>query len=118
MKQVKKDVNRIAKVNSLIQHGLGPVLLEFQQGQGSLITITKVETTKDMKYVKVWISVFGADQDKILKSLNSNIYEIQGELNKHFSTKIIPRLSFRLDTSAAYVQRIDEAIRKIHEEDK
>lgn len=113
----KKDSNRIAKINSLIKHELGPVLLEFLQGQEGLVTITKAETSKDMKWAKVWISIFNGNDDKLLKFLNRNIYDIQGELNKHFATKIIPRISFHLDTSPRYVEHIDEVIRKIHEEE-
>jgi len=150
MKPVKKDTNRIAKVNSLIQHELGPVLHEFLDWQKGLVTITKVDTSKDMKYAKVWISIFNPDphppqdelgapspkgrgkrslsqtdkksqpapslDDKILGYLAKNIYDLQGEVNKHFATKIIPRISFHLDTSPRYVQHIDEVIRKIHEE--
>ena len=33
MKPIKKDTNRIAKVNSLIEHELGPVLHEFLDWQ-------------------------------------------------------------------------------------
>src|SRR6185503_9640599 len=119
MQEPKKDTNRIAKVNSLIQHELGPVLLEFLQGQDGLVTITKVDTSKDMKWAKVWVSIFGGDDNVILKFLadKSNLYEIQGELNKHFHTKIIPRISFHLDTSPRYAQRIEEVIKKIHGED-
>ena len=56
--EVKKDTNRIAKVNSLIQHELGPILHEFLDWQNGLVTISKVETSKDMKYAKVWVSIF------------------------------------------------------------
>jgi len=117
--EAKKDTNRIAKVNSLIVHELGPILLEFLQGEDGLVTITKADTSRDMKWAKVWISIFGGDDDRILKLLadKGNLYEIQGKLNKHFSTKIIPRISFHLDTSPRYVQHIDEVIRKIHEEE-
>jgi ribosome-binding factor A len=150
--EVKKDTNRIAKVNSLIQHELGPVLHEFLDWQNGLVTITKVETSKDMKWAKVWISIFNPNakrsedeprsplpirkdgkslikthkkihpaptlDDKILKFLTDNIYNIQGEVNKHFHTKIIPRISFHLDTSPRYAQHIDEVLRKIHSEEK
>lgn len=139
LNQKPKDTNRIAKVNSLIKHELGPILLEFLYGQQGIVTITKADTSKDMKWCKVWISILGPNQkqeelavpvvkpnknkkvplsldDKILKFLADNIYDIQGELNKHFHTKIIPRVSFHLDTSPRYVQHIDELIRKIHEE--
>jgi len=125
MKPVKKDTNRIAKVNSLIQHQLGPVLQEFLDWQKGLVTITKVETTKDMKWAKVWISVFYSSKEdsaaadkKIMDFLAKNIYDLQGELNKNFHTKIIPRISFYLDTSPRYVEHIDELIKEVHEEEE
>ena len=134
--EVKKDTNRIAKVNSLIQHELGPVLHEYLDWQKGLVTITKVDTSKDMKYAKIWISIFANEapetkiegkksgtgrvlydsDEKILNFLAKNIYDLQGEVNKHFHTKIIPRISFHLDTSPRYAQHIEEVIRKVHEE--
>lgn len=138
MKSIKKDTNRIAKVNSLIQHVLGPVIHEFLDDPSMLITISRVDTSKDMKWAKVWLSIFSgvgsavknkkvildsgkkADSkteadEKILEYLNKNIYYIQGEMNKGFATKIIPRISFFLDTSPRYVQHIDELIQEVHE---
>lgn len=116
MEKVKKDTNRIAKINSLIQKKLGEILHEELGNGPGLVTITRVETSKDMKYAKVWLSVFGGDDEGIFRHLTNHIYEIQGELNKHFTTKIIPRVSFHLDTAPRYAEHIDEVIRKIHEE--
>lgn len=116
MLKPKKDTNRIAKVNSLIEHSLGPVLLEFLQDHKGLVTITKVETSRDMKWAKVWISIFEGDDDKILGFLAKNIFDIQGAVNKSFHTKVIPRISFHLDTSPRYAQHVDELIKKIHGE--
>jgi ribosome-binding factor A len=112
MKTIKKATNRIAKVNSLIQRELGPILQNFLDWQTGLITISKVETSKDMKWAKVWLSIFNGDDDKILNFLNKHIYQIQGELNEHFATKIIPRISFHLDTTPRYVEHIEEVIKK------
>ena len=116
MKPVRKNTNRIAKVNSLIEHELGPVLHEFLEGEKGMITVSKVETSRDMKWAKIWISIFGGDDNKILNRINSHLYEIQHALNAKFATKIIPRISFHLDTSPRYVQHVDELIKKIHEE--
>ena len=118
MKPVKKDTNRIAKVNSLIEHELGPVLHEFLDSQKGLVTISKVDTSRDMKWAKVWISIFNGDDKKILEFLTKNIYDIQGEMNKHFATKIIPRISFQLDTSPRYAQHIEELVKQINKNDK
>ena len=49
----------------------------------------------------------------LVQVINPNV---KGAMNKHFATKIIPRLQFFLDTSPRYVEHIDELIRKIHEE--
>ena len=116
MKPPQKNTNRIAKVNSLIEHELGPELHKFLQGQEGLVTITKVETSRDMKWAKIWISIFGGDDDKTLAFIQANIYDIQGALNKHFPTKIIPRLQFFLDTTPRHAQHISELIQEIHEE--
>ena len=117
MRPIKKDTNRIAKVNSLIEHELGPVLREFLENEKGFVTITKVETSRDMKWARIWISILNGDDDKILAAIEKNIYYIQGEVNKGFATKIIPRLQFSLDTSPRYVENIDKLIRKIHEEE-
>lgn len=144
MKQERKNTNRIEKVNSHIQHELGPILHEFLAGGEGLVTISKVETSKDMKWAKVWVSILPTApssglrppsprgrreqslsqenpapslDEKILKRINSNLYDIQGQLNSQFATKVIPRISFYLDTSPRYAQRIDELINRIHEEE-
>jgi len=117
MKKPVKKTNRIAKVNSLVEHELGPILHEFFTGEKGLVTISKVETSRDMKWVKIWISIFGGNDKKIMDSLNKNIYVLQGQFNEHFATKIIPRLQFFLDTSPRYAQHINELIEEIHKED-
>jgi ribosome-binding factor A len=127
--------------------------MEFLEDQKGMVTISKVETSRDMKWTKIWISIFNGTplpsrsprlreseagqgeppspvdasgrgqigltsfDKKILASINKNIYHIQGELNKKFTTKIIPRLQFFLDTSPRYVEHIEEMIKKIHEEE-
>ncbi|HVY67665.1 MAG TPA: 30S ribosome-binding factor RbfA [Patescibacteria group bacterium] len=116
MKQPKKDTNRIAKVNSLVEHSLGPILHELLQNQAGMVTVSRVETSRDMKWAKVWITIFNGSDEKILNFLAKNIYHIQGELNRSFQTKIVPRISFHLDTAPRYVEHIEEVIRKIHEE--
>ncbi|MCL5666406.1 MAG: ribosome-binding factor A [Patescibacteria group bacterium] len=118
MDKPQKNPNRIAKVNSLIEHELGPILHEFFEGENGLVTVSKVETSRDMRWAKVWVSVFGGDDNKIFNRINTHIYEIQGELNKSFATKIIPRLQFFLDTSPRYAQHIDEMIKKMHAEEQ
>ncbi len=112
-----KSNNRIEKMNSLIQRLVGSSLPEFLENQNGLVTVSRVETSGDSKWAKVWVSIVGGDDDKILATIQKNIYDIQGELNRQLGMKMTPRLQFFLDTSPRYVQHIDELIKKIHEDE-
>ncbi len=117
MTQVKKPNNRIEKLNSLIQQQVGETLKDTIDTEGGLVTVARVETSGDARWAKVWVSIIGGDDDKILASINKSLYTIQGELNRHLAMKMTPRLQFFLDTSPRYVQHIDELIKKIHHEE-
>jgi ribosome-binding factor A len=116
--QQRKNTNRIDKVNSLIQKQVGETILPMMKTQNGLVTVSRAETSRDMKWVKVWISIVGGNDDRIMKVLQNNIYDIQGALNRALGMKIVPRIQFFLDTSPRYVARINELIRTIHEEDR
>ncbi len=113
-----KKTNRIEKVNSLIEHLLGAILLPYVREQNGLVTVRKVETSRDMRWAKVWITIVNDDDDKILTTLKNNIYDIQGELNRQLQMKIVPRISFHLDTSARYAEHISKIFKKLEDERK
>ena len=53
---------------------------------------------------------------KILKTLQNNIFDIQGELYRTMSMKIVPKISFHLDRSAQYAEHINQIFREIEHE--
>lgn len=110
----KKPSNRIEKLNSLIQKQLGIIIIDFLDPQ-NLVTITKVDTSRDLKWTKVWVSVLG-DETAVLRALEKNVYEIQGELNRTLTLKVLPRIQFALDTSPKYAAHISELLGTITKE--
>jgi ribosome-binding factor A len=114
----RKNTNRIEKVNSLIQQVVGEVIYPYLENGNGLVTVSRVEASRDLKWAKVWISIVGGNDDKILEILEHNLYDIQGEVNRQLAMKIVPRLQFFLDTSPRYAQHIDELIEQIHKEDE
>lgn len=114
----KRKTNRIEKVNSLIQQIVGEQIHQHLDEGPGIVTVSKVEASRDLKWAKVWISIIGGDDDKIFQILEHNLYEIQGELNRQLRMKVVPRLQLFLDTSPRYVQHIDELIKEIHKEDE
>lgn len=112
-----KSSNRIEKLNSLIQQIVGASLLEVLYGNEGLVTVSRVETSGDARWAKVWISIVGGDDDKIFEIIKKNLYDIQGNLNNKLGMKMTPRITFYLDTTPRYVQHIDELIKTVHEND-
>src|SRR5438552_1991740 len=114
----RKNTNRIDKVNSLIQKILGEAIHPYLENEAGLVTVTGVETSRDLKWAKVWISIVGGDDDKVFDILKHNAYHIQGELNRNLQMKIVPRVQFFLDTAPRYAERINQLIQEIHSEDR
>lgn len=116
MKDSKRDPNRIARINSLVQQVVGEAILPYLENAAGLTTVSKVETSRDMRWTKIWISIVNGDDKQIMHLLHKNIYHIQGYLNEIMAVKIVPRIQFFLDTSPRYAQRIDQLINQIHQE--
>jgi ribosome-binding factor A len=115
--QQPRNPNRIERVNSLIQQLLGTILLDFFKNGPAIVTISKVECSRDLKWAKVWVTITNAKNDQsIMTHLQKHLYDIQGEINRTLQMKIIPRISFYLDTTARHAARINELFQQIEEE--
>lgn len=112
----RKNTNRIEKVNALIQQIVGSIIRPYLKNAKGLTTISKVQTSKDLRWAKIWITILNGDDEAVLNTLQNNIYDIQGELNRDLNMKIVPRLSFHLDTSTRYADHISQIFQQIAEE--
>lgn len=110
--------NKLPKLNSLIQQLVGEILHPYLSELSGLATVSKVEVSSDKRWAKIWLSIVGGNDDEFLQTIQNNIYDIQGELNRSLKMKPVPRLQFYLDTSPRYAQHIEELIEKIHQEEE
>ncbi len=113
----RKNPNRIEQVNSLIQKEVGRILLSTLDSGNGLVTVSKVEASRDLRWAKVWVSIIGGDDDAILKQIRDNLYDIQGDLNRTLSMKMVPRLQFFLDTSPRYAEHINEILNDLDKDE-
>jgi ribosome-binding factor A len=106
--------HRIKRINELIKQELGKIFLkELDFAQGVLITITKVDTSRDLYWADVWISIYPSEAKEInFKKLKRSIGHFQFLLNKNLSLKILPRLRFSLDETEDKVKRIEDLLDK------
>lgn len=110
---------RTEQVAALIQKELGEYLLGMELP--AMTTISRVEVTADLKHAKVWITIFSEDlgmEQQVLKTLQSNIYDMQGELNRTLVMHHAPRIAFAVDNSLHYASRINELIKRTHEDEE
>ncbi len=111
---------RVQRINSLLVEVLSEVIRQNVKDPRlpPLITITKVETAPDLRFAKVYVSVIGPEQDKILavKVLEDAAGFIAVQASKKVVLRYFPSLTFKLDTSIEKHLRVDEILHKIHEE--
>lgn len=74
-----------------------------------LISITRTETTGDLRYCKVFLSVFGeADEKELKKGLKSASGWMRRELGSKLSLRYTPELIFELDDSIEHGAHINK----------
>lgn len=93
--------NRIGRINEEIQRELSTLIrtVKDPRVQG-LISITAVETTPDLKYAKIYVSVLDkSDADQVVKGLKSAGGYLRRELSRALDLRSTPELIFTRDDS-------------------
>ena len=111
---------RLEKVGHLIRELVSEVIRELKDPRIGFAGINEVKISPDLRYAKIYISVFGSDKEKndTLEGLNSAKGYIKRKIAPELSLRQIPDLSFALDESIENGVRISQLIDKAREEDK
>ena len=107
--------NRIPKVNQLIKKELGQMILrEVDLPEGTLVTLTRVETTPNLIQAKVYISVLPQEMSQdVLEILKKLVYDLQQKLNERLRMRPIPRIIFAEEKTTREAGRVEELLEKI-----
>ena len=108
--------NKIARINDDIQRVLSELLRSVKDPrvQQGMISVTRVETTGDLRYAKVWLSVYGMQDEKEFKrGLKSASGWLRRELGNSMSLRYTPELVFELDHSIEYGAHINQIIENL-----
>ncbi len=112
------ETTRQLKVGRLVQKELSGVFVkEGQNIYGRvMVSITMVRMSTDLSVAKIYLSIFPNEKsDEVLKALNigkSKVRHALGQKTKG-QMRIIPELIFYFDDSAAYFEKIDNALKKL-----
>jgi ribosome-binding factor A len=106
---------RIVKLNKLIRQHLDEILTRnLSVKPGVFLTLSKVDTTADLRYTRVSISVFPEKEAAYaMKTLKKEAYDIQGELNRRLQMKQLPRLQFINDETESKADVIEKILKEI-----
>lgn len=111
--------NKINRINDDIQYTLAKLLRQIKDprvNQGSLVSITRVETTGDLRYSKIYISVLGDINEKdFKKGLKSASPWLRRELGSAMNLRYTPELVFELDKSIEHGAHISKMISELEE---
>ena len=108
--------NRIGRINEEIQKELSSLLrnLKDPRVQDTMISITHVETTPDLRYAKVYVSFLqeekAADAMKGLKSAGG---WLRRQLSSALQLRYTPELVWALDDSITYGAKMLELINSL-----
>ena len=97
--------NRIAIINEEIQKELSSLLRKVKDPRVAdlMISITRVETTPDLRYAKVYVSFLQEDKAQdALKGLKSAGGYLRRELGRTLNLRYTPELVWELDDSITY----------------
>ena len=106
----------IERINEDIQFAISKLLREIKDprvNQG-MISVTRVETTGDLKYCKIWLSVMGMENEKeFKKGLKSASGWLRRELGNSVKLRNTPELVFEIYHSIEYGAHINEILHNL-----
>lgn len=102
----------------MIKKELGQIILRKGEfSKNVLVTITRVETARNLIDAKVYVSVLPENQSQgILETLNRRIFRLQQLLNKRLRMRPIPKIQFIEEKATKEAGRIEELLEKIKNE--
>ena len=108
--------NRIGRINEEIQKELASLIrnLKDPRVQDTMISITHVETTPDLRYAKVYASFLQEDKAKdALKGLKSAGGYLRRQLGTNLKLRYAPEINWALDDSITYGAKMLELINNL-----
>jgi ribosome-binding factor A len=109
-------MERIQRVNQLVKREISQIILRsVELPKDVLTTVTRVDVSRNLIQVKVYISVLPEiNRPDVMKILNRNIFHLQQILNKRLNMRPMPKIIFVEEVATVEAGRIEELLTEIH----
>jgi len=107
---------RTDRVDQLLREEIGAIVArDLADPRVGFATITRVETTPDLRHAKVWVSVIGqpAERTATIAALGRAMPFVRHELGRTLRIKRIPDLHVHLDDTAERGTRVLQLLNEL-----
>jgi ribosome-binding factor A len=107
---------RTDRIDELLRQEISDLLTrEVADPRIGFATVTDVETAPDLSHARVWVSVIGQPEDRVVtvRALERAMPFIRHELGKRLRLRRIPEFSVRLDESIERGSRVMQLINEL-----
>ena len=115
---------KMERVNSELARQITKIIAEDVKGprlHNAIIGVTKLYTTPDSKYAKVYLSIYASSEEERQEAYytvcRSKTF-IRNMLKDSVQIRLLPELNFIIDDSVDYSIKIDEILNKIKKQDE
>ncbi len=104
---------RIRRINQVLREVIGSSIADdLSDPRIGFVTVTSVETSSDLRTAKVFVSVFGSEEerDATMAALASSHGVIQARIAREVRMKRTPTLNFKYDDTVEKGARISKLL--------
>ncbi|MFB0917594.1 MAG: 30S ribosome-binding factor RbfA [Clostridiaceae bacterium] len=110
--------HRMGRINEEMKKEMSNIILRELKDPRikAMVSVTGVDVTTDLKYAKVYLSIFSPDKEEekaTLDAIKKASGFIRTRLSKTINLRNTPELIFLEDTSIDYGMHIDELLKKV-----
>ncbi len=108
------------RVDEAVREVLGDAVnKELKDPRVGFVTVTEVRTSPDLRHARVFVSVFGTDEEKAatLEGLASAHGILQARIARELRMKRTPALEFALDDTAERAAKLEALIEGVTEDE-
>ncbi|HET6381597.1 MAG TPA: 30S ribosome-binding factor RbfA [candidate division Zixibacteria bacterium] len=112
---------RTSRLDSQIQQELMDLLQrEMKDPRVGFATVTRVETARDLGHARVWISVYGSEEERqrSMEALQDAKPWLRHRLAERLQIRHVPELSLRRDDSIEAGDRVLRLLNQIREQER
>lgn len=106
---------RRSRINDSVAQEISLILRDVKDPRvsESMLTITGANVSADLKYARVFFSLYGGDLKETMQGLHSAAGFIRTQLARRLNLRITPELTFQHDDSVSHGAHIAELLHEL-----